>query len=68
MDKIENIIDDTPLEKAFPMDSKATVYYDPNDPDNNYVLRRKGNTTFNIFLAVTVLNIALTVLFRYLSH
>ena len=67
-DKIENIVDDTPIEKAFPMDSKATVYYDPNDPDNNYVLRRKGNTTFNIFLAVTVLNIALTVLFRSLSH
>ncbi|MBQ6240037.1 MAG: hypothetical protein IJK56_06715 [Firmicutes bacterium] len=67
-DKFENIVDDTPIEKAFPRDSKATVYYDPKDPDNNYAIRRKGNNTFNIFLAVTVLNIALTVLFRYLSH
>ena len=61
-------IEDDPLKKSFPLGYPATVYYDPKDPEHNYVIRRKAHRTFPWFLLLTIVNIGLTGLFYVLSH
>ncbi len=65
----DRVADEGPIRKAFPSKSVADVYYDPEDPEHNYAIRRPHeHPAFRFFLLLTAVNIALTVLFRYLSQ
>lgn len=56
------------LYEAFPRGTKGTVWYNPDHPEFSYPIRNAHDVILTIMWCLTGFDVALTVLFGFLSH